>query len=378
MAENGKTGGDAADKLIGLGLALHSKKAAIVTHDNPDPDCIAAAFGLKLLLNRHFNVSAAVFHGGLVGRAENRCMVSQLDMDMRDISELDLRVYRTVAMVDTQPGAGNNSLPPAIIPDIVIDHHFPLRKKTRSAPFHDVRREAGSSSTIITEYLMEAGVKIPRKTATALLYGIRTDTYDLEREAGPEDVRAYRFLLDKTDRTLLSRIENPVHNRSYYIQLHGALESTEIYEDALITALHNVEYPEITAEIAEWFFFLRGIRWALAIGVENDSAIYLSLRARQKKRRAGTLIRKVTGRRGTAGGHEQVAGGKIILDTPGREAAEAEIARMKKRFLRALGKDDGIPPAYLFPDKHRLSRERPPATEQPPQPGDSNNSGKSA
>jgi len=352
MAENGKLKDETSAKLVRLGKALRSKKAAIITHNNPDPDCIAAAFGLKLLLNRHFKVSATVFYGGMVGRAENRCMVNRLKLQMQEISGLDPRTFRTVAMVDTQPGAGNNSLPPEISPDIVIDHHFPLRKKTRSAPFHDVRREAGSSSTIITEYLREADVKIPRKTATALLYGIKTDTYDLEREAAPEDVAAYRFLLDKVDRSLLSRIENPLHNRNYYIHLHDALENVEIYDDILVTVLFDVAYPEITAEIAEWFYFMWGIHWVLAAGVEQDSSIYLSLRTRHKKRNAGRLIQQIAGRRGTAGGHEQIAGGRIILDPPGRKTAESEIALIKRRFLRSLGKPDSAAPSYLFHEKN--------------------------
>lgn len=358
MAENKKAKDTSESRdekalLEKLGKALRSKQAAIVMHNNPDPDSLAAAFGMRLLLRRRFNVSASLYYGGMIGRAENRCMVNQLKIPVnqiqKDINELDLRTFRTIIMVDTQPGAGNNIVPSDIIPQVVIDHHRPIRKLTRKAAFYDVTPGMGSSSTIITGYLRAADIKIPRAEATALVYGIKTDTYDLGRDTGYRDVDQYRFLLDKIDRKRIHNIEHPIHLRSYYVQLHRALQCVEIYDDACITVLEDIEYPEITAELSDWFYNMWGIHWVLAIGVENSGKIYLSLRIRNRKRKAGKLIRQIAGRRGMAGGHEQIAGGVVIAAEDSPEAVQAEIKRIKKRFLKAIGIDESQKPVPLIP-----------------------------
>lgn len=336
------------EKLKQMKDAVRSNRVAIILHNNPDPDCLAAASALQYLLKKHFRKEAALFYRGLIGRAENRSMVNQLKIEAFPYSEIDFRRYKTIAMVDTQPSAGNNPLPSNIIPDIVIDHHRPIRKKTRQVQFQDVRPEAGSSSTIMTRYLRAAEIVIPKNLTTALLYGIKTDTFDLEREAGPDDVSAYRFLLDKVDRNALTRIEHPIHNRSYYAQLHKALENAEIYDDACVTTLEKVAYPEITAELAEWFYFMWGIHWSLSIGVENNEKIYLSLRTRDKKKRASTVINKIAGPHGMAGGHERSAGGMIQLEKPCAESVKCEIACIKKRFLKALKKPEDSKPVKLI------------------------------
>ena len=54
--------------------ARSHRQALILTHDNPDPDSIAAGVALAHLLEKLAGVHAIVAYGGIVGRAENaRC-----------------------------------------------------------------------------------------------------------------------------------------------------------------------------------------------------------------------------------------------------------------------------------------------------------------
>src|SRR5262249_50032045 len=85
--------------------------ALILTHDNADPDSMAGAEALALLLRSEAHIDTTIARGGIVGRAENRAMVSVLGLDHRDVSTLHLEHYPTIALVDTQPETGNNSLP---------------------------------------------------------------------------------------------------------------------------------------------------------------------------------------------------------------------------------------------------------------------------
>ena len=57
---------------LGTGTCL------ILTHDNPDPDALAAAIGLRDLLTVETGLNLTLGYGGTIGRAENRVLVSSL------------------------------------------------------------------------------------------------------------------------------------------------------------------------------------------------------------------------------------------------------------------------------------------------------------
>ncbi|MEW5947076.1 MAG: DHH family phosphoesterase [bacterium] len=344
---------NASEKLEKMGAVLkRGRRLGIVVHNNPDPDSIAGAAGLQALARRHFSVTADIFYGGVIGRAENRAFINELGIKMFHSEAIDLRKYRLVALVDTQPGSGNYFLPGRAVPDVVIDHHHPVRRATREARFADVRTGYGATSTIVTEYLREAGVRIGKSLATALFRGIKTDTYDLGREAGGADLEAYRFLLDLADHVRLSRIENPPLSREYYEQFYLCLTSAEIYDDVLVSVMPRTPYPDVTAEIADWFYRMKKIRWVLVIGIHEGKRIYFSVRTHDRKVNAARVVRRAVGKQGSAGGHGMIAGGSIQPRSPAGETREGEIHNdvvfLKRRLLTALGKDPGMKPAPLI------------------------------
>src|SRR5262245_6948070 len=95
----------------------------ILPHDNPDPDAMASAAALKYLAHKVLEKPAHIALGGIVGRAENRAMRTYLNIDLVPVSEVRFDGGVQVALVDTQPGRPNNSLPDGIVPCVVIDHH---------------------------------------------------------------------------------------------------------------------------------------------------------------------------------------------------------------------------------------------------------------
>jgi nanoRNase/pAp phosphatase (c-di-AMP/oligoRNAs hydrolase) len=129
----------------------------IVMQDFPDPDAIASAVALRELANKLAGTQCSLAHGGVVGRAENATMVKYLGLNLRLMHEIDPSKFDIIAMVDTQPGTGNNSLDPEVVPHIVIDHH-PIRRATRKAPFIDIRSKYGATATIMYEYLTRASI----------------------------------------------------------------------------------------------------------------------------------------------------------------------------------------------------------------------------
>ncbi|HET7824914.1 MAG TPA: DHH family phosphoesterase, partial [Anaeromyxobacter sp.] len=153
------------DRLIQYARA--HKSALILTHDNPDPDSIAAGVALAHLLEKLAGVEASVAYGGIVGRAENRALIRVLKLPVVPVSRVMFDDYDLICMVDTQPEQGNHSLPARHFPDVVIDHH-PERPDSHLAPIVDVGGPIGATSTVVAEYFRASGLKIPTHVATAL------------------------------------------------------------------------------------------------------------------------------------------------------------------------------------------------------------------
>jgi nanoRNase/pAp phosphatase (c-di-AMP/oligoRNAs hydrolase) len=171
----------------------------LLTHDNPDPDALAATAALASILRRRFRRRVTVAYGGMIGRAENREMVRALHLRLSHLKHLNRKNYHHFALVDCQPWTGNSQLPKGVVPDVVFDHH-PARKAAEAAGFADVRREYGATASILAEYLEESGVRPTRALATGLIYAIRVETQEFGREAAGPDHDVYDRLLPLVDR----------------------------------------------------------------------------------------------------------------------------------------------------------------------------------
>ncbi|HEX6384720.1 MAG TPA: DHH family phosphoesterase, partial [Anaerolineae bacterium] len=152
-----------------LAAVEQSPRVLILPHNDPDPDAIAGAIGLRYLLETRLEVDCHIAYKGIIGRAENRALSRYLGYPLQRLRRADLQGDVAVALVDTQPGFGNNALPADVAVAIVIDHH-PWREESATATFADVRTDVGSISTMLTEYLLAAGLPPPATVATALFY----------------------------------------------------------------------------------------------------------------------------------------------------------------------------------------------------------------
>ena len=332
------------------------RKILILTHDYPDPDAVAAAMALQRLLERRLkSCEIEIGFGGIVGRAENRAMVKAVKAKVRPLDELDLTSYDAFALVDTQPRTGNNSLPVGKVPTVVIDHH-PIRRETRRVKFHDIRTRFGATATMMYEYLKAARFRIDPDLATALFYGIRTETQALTREASMADREAYVALLPQVDFRRIFEIEYAGVPREYFGQLGAALANTTLYGDVAITSLGEVPNPDFCAEFCDMILRLESTQWALCVGRnEGGDILYLSLRTRDRKGHAGRTIVRVVGREGKAGGHGMMAGGVAQIDRFEDPTYEGALKAISQRFLDQMEDAERDPVPLLqtvpFPDE---------------------------
>ena len=73
--------------------AKGKRRALILTHDNPDPDSIAAAVTLAHVLEKRGGMEARAAYGGIIGRAENLAMAKVLQRTQG----VDLQAARAAA-----------------------------------------------------------------------------------------------------------------------------------------------------------------------------------------------------------------------------------------------------------------------------------------
>jgi len=317
-------------QLLSLDLA---EPLLILAHENPDPDSLASAVALRHLLLETRGQNSTVGYSGIVGRAENRAMVELLGLPVVSLGHDEWRRFKSFALIDAQPHTGNSILPSDVMPDIVIDHH-PLRPASTQARFHDIRQNIGASATLLTNYLREAGVEIPSRLATALLYGIRSETQDLGRETFAADLDAYQYLFGIADKETLAAISQPPLTLSYFTQLAAALDSVEVGQSVAVCTLGEVRVPDFVPEMADFIARMQHVQWALCSGAFGRR-LYVSIRSNRRDADAGKLMQSVLDGVGTGGGHSMRAGGSAQF------VDQEELSRwrvlIRERFVRSVG-----------------------------------------
>jgi nanoRNase/pAp phosphatase (c-di-AMP/oligoRNAs hydrolase) len=306
----------------------------IVMQDNPDPDSIAAAVALRKLANALADIQCSIAHGGTVGRGENRALVKYLSLNLRPLDQIDPAAFELFALVDTQPGTGNNSLPEKIEPDIVIDHH-PCRKTTRSCRFTDIRSHYGATATILYEYFKCAGIKIETPLATAMLYAIRSDTQDLGRDTSRADIQALTDLFQSANNRMLSEIQRGKVQRDYFQMLSDALKKAKVYGNAIVTNLGNVDNSDMIAEVADLLLRDDLTNWVMVYGFNRDK-LAISLRTEQEQLGADKVMHRIVARKGTGGGHPSYAGGQISIKNLKQKQVEKLEKLIISRYLQSV------------------------------------------
>jgi nanoRNase/pAp phosphatase (c-di-AMP/oligoRNAs hydrolase) len=313
----------------------------ILPHNDPDPDAIASVFALRHLLAERLGMKSHIAYKGIIGRAENKALVRYLGRPLRRLAGSDLRQSVPIALVDTQPDAGNNALPPKSTAAIVFDHH-PWREATAAAGFADVRPELGATSTILTEYLQAAGIEPTSSLATALFYGIKTDTMGLSRGASPDDVAAYFYLQPRIDIKALVEIEHAQVPAGYFKSFNVTLWAARVYDGIIIAHMGLMDYPDLAAEMTDLLSRLEESQWVICTGVYKGTLI-LSVRTRSREEGAEHLVQAMVGSDGTAGGHGTMAGGQVPLGSRNPEQVALQLSQRALRVLQVAPEVTGKP-----------------------------------
>ncbi len=309
-----------------------ARNLLIVLHDTPDPDAIAGGMALQALCASRYGIDASIAHGGMINRAENKAMVSELGVRLHSLDSIRFGDFDRIAVVDTQPGRGNNALSPDTHCHIVFDHHSTMESGTTDLVIYNKR--IGATATLLGELLHAAAVNIKTNLATAIAYAIRTETLELQREASERDIQMYLSVYPLSSLRKIGAISWPKLPNFYFEMLAVALVKAKIFRHLIFIPIGEVAIPEVVAEMADLFLRRERVTWVLVMGYFSSHA-YFSLRTTHYKGQAFRILQNILKDDTNAGGHDTFAGGRLAIDqTLSSEEIEDQI---KTQFAASFG-----------------------------------------
>lgn len=307
----------------------------ILTHDHPDPDALASAWALSVLAERVGGIKSRIVYGGVIGRMENQMLMRVLHLPARPLKGQELARAEHVALVDTQPPFQNNQFRKPGRARLVVDHH--RRHARTKADFTLIDEAAGATATLLTEALLAAGVEIPARVATALVYAIASETQHFGRQTDARDISAYRALSPRASVRLLAKIEHPPRPDSFFLTLGRAIRDAFMAGRVIGVHLGAVPSQDVISHMADFLLSHEKAQWSLVTG-RYGGRLYVSVRTRNPRAEAGRLLWRLLGSGTSAGGHRMIAGGAIIVgDAPTESQWQTVEQELTTRFLQRQG-----------------------------------------
>ncbi len=308
-------------------------RVLILLHNDPDPDALASGLALRNLLRR---TKTTAIIGAMQGvtRPENLRMANMLDIHVEQVTPATFSAFDRVATVDVQPHYFGGMLDRA---DLVIDHH--PEQPGYSAVFKDIRADYGSTSTILTEHLRAVDVNISERTATAMLYAIKSDTLFFARHTNRVDLDAFTFLYPLADAALIRKMEGAEITLERLDYVTRASQNGLLRDQVFTAFLGNAPREDFIPYTADFFLQLEDVKWTILAGVVGTTLI-VSVRNLGYSRNAGEFVKRWFADIGSAGGHRAMAKAVVpldrfqakygVLDAP---ALTARLAEMADQFL---------------------------------------------
>ena len=298
-----------------------------------DPDALASALAFKRLLWRRV-ANVTIAHVNLISRPDNLAMVRLLSIPLTPWKEVDPDAFSKKVMLDSQPHHHESFAGLKI--DVIIDHH-PVGDACNGCGFVDVRPRYGANSSILTEYLRGAGIKPSSRLATALTYGIKTDTASFGRPSLVEDVKAFQYLFPKANGSVLRKIEFSEMRLKDLALLHLALDRFVVRKHSMYAHLGEVASPDNLVQIADFFLRVDSVDTSAVSGVHQDKLVVI-MRSAAYRTNVGKMAEDAFGDVGPAGGHKAMARAEIPVAAVKKSCKDASDEAMARFVMRRLAK----------------------------------------
>ena len=309
-------------------------RVLILLHNDPDPDALASGLALRSLLRR---TKTTAIIGAIQGmtRPENIRMADLLDIQVETITAESLPSFERIATVDVQPHYFTDYFDRV---DLVIDHH--PEQSGYSAVFKDIRPDYGSTCTILTEHLRAVDQNISERTATAMLYAIKSDTLFFARHTNRVDLDAFTYLYPLSDPALIRKMEGVEITLERLEYVVRASDTGTIKDQVFCAFIGTAPREDFITYAADFFLQLEDVKWSILAGVVNETLI-LSVRNLGYSRNAGEFVKRWFADVGSAGGHRAMAKAVVPMgrfrekfgDLDDKQMT-AKLREMVEQFLR--------------------------------------------
>ncbi len=307
MVVQAKPGGTFLEKLYGL-LKKEDNWCILVV---ADPDALGAAMALKRIIARRVdNVTIATVSE--VTRPDNLAMIRYLRIPLKQwIPEMG-GGHQHFALVDSQPK--HHPAFNAIKFSLVIDHHPNSMQAEPGAAkiLSHIQPDAGATCTMFVRYMQHLGIRPGRLLATAMLYGIRTDTAAFERAGGEADLKAYQYLIKYAELLILRRILRSEYLLKWLPWFGRAFNSLHaIKGKGWYSFVDTVDSTDILVAIADFFTRIHGLKGVVICGTFKHKVVIIF--RSDGSRDMGAFASSHFGELGSAGGHKTMARAEFDL-----------------------------------------------------------------
>lgn len=318
---------------------IKQKHVYIQTHNFPDPDAIASAYGLQHLLAGK-GIKSTIVYKGKVDHGSSNAMVQKLNIPIIEFNDIKEQMTEDVEifLVDSQKGNANIIDMPG--DEVVCFDHHPTFEVVEYK-YSDIRPNVGACSSIIAQYLFKYHIELNVNVATALLYGIKIDTANLTRGVSQLDLDIFYKLFDKVDKQVLADLDNSVLSyedlKSYVLAINSI---RTVDRTTYANTGRNCPEPLI-ASISDFIMMLDTTDNTVVYSIKDDG-IKISVRSTGRID-AGNIVNIALKGIGSGGGHEHMAGGFVPYKTTMEKPYENEvyietmIGDIEKRFEVAIG-----------------------------------------
>lgn len=309
----------------------------IQTHNFPDPDAVASAYGLQVLLKEN-GINSVICYKGRIDNTITEKMVQFLNINIVEIQEItEMPQEAEIILVDSQKGNANISKMHGN--EIVCIDHHPIYKNVEYQ-YTDIRSDIGACASIIASYFYESGAEIDRRTATALLYGIKIDTANMTRGVSSLDLEMFYRLFPLADHRLLKTLDTSGLKMEDLKAYSSAIGSIQRVNEICFANTGMNCHEALSAAISDFILTLDSVNIVVVYSLRSDG-IKLSVRSSDNLYDIGKITNEALKGIGSGGGHEHMAGGFVPFpEINGKENRDEMVKRLvldiKDRFLEKI------------------------------------------
>lgn len=309
---------------------LKNHMVYLQTHNFPDPDALASAFGMQVFLRAH-GVDSVICYAGNIEKNSTKRMIEEFGIEAVHIDDLqDMSKSDYIVTIDAQKYNSNiTDFPGNEV--ACIDHHPTMIPCYYE--YSDIRI-CGACASIVANYFKVSDTTIDTNTATALLYGIKMDTDSFNRGVTDFDIEMFGYLHQLANNAVITNMYNNNMEIEDLYAYGEAIRNIKIYDNVGFAKI-SFDCPDgLIAMMSDFILGLDVVELSVVYAARNGGYKF-SVRNETSLYHAGSITQRALEGLGGGGGHFSMAGGfmtKEFVELIGRDVDFA----IRQRFMDSI------------------------------------------